>query len=142
MSQDPPRLSPHKPLPILEVSSTGTVIEPLKRAVALNEEMKSQTNNTTPQPWSNLQSIPWPTKLRPLSDIRELTEPSLIENAGVMRHEGLARSSSLQRGSSVNRTGALKQQHINITRKVSQQSNIEDRSTVSNYSSRIERTFC
>lgn len=52
--------------------------------------------------WSTAAIPPWPTKARPLSDIRELTEPSLVEV--VPRKplpENISRKTSLQRNRSV-----------------------------------------
>lgn len=56
----------------------------------------------------------WPPGMRPLSDIRELTEPSLIDplekrpTANAYHQPGPTRQSSLKRGPSLKRTGSVR----------------------------------
>lgn len=52
-----------------------------------------------PPPWSTAANPPWSTATRPLSDIRELTEPSLAELTN-RNHEPVRRSSLSRQGSS------------------------------------------
>lgn len=62
-----------------------------------------------PPPWSTAAIPPWSTATRPLSDIRELTEPSLIDivprkpvpNSSLVHKTSLSRKGSLARGRSV-----------------------------------------
>ena len=57
----------------------------------------------------------WPSGMRPLSDIRELTEPSLVDplekrptTASIHRRPSTSRQSSLRRGPSLKRTGSVR----------------------------------
>lgn len=56
----------------------------------------------------------WPPGMRPLSDIRELTEPSLVDalekrpSASVHRQPSITRQSSLRRGPSLKRAGSVR----------------------------------
>ncbi|KAI5200717.1 hypothetical protein E4T39_05568 [Aureobasidium subglaciale] len=56
----------------------------------------------------------WPPGMRPLSDIRELTEPSLVDalekrsTTSVHRQPSITRQSSLRRGPSMKRTGSVR----------------------------------
>jgi hypothetical protein len=59
-----------------------------------------------PQPWSTEIVPPWCTATRPLSDIRELTEPSLAELHH--RNQEMGRKPSAKRKKSVSRRGSLK----------------------------------
>ncbi|KAI4716166.1 hypothetical protein E4T48_07660 [Aureobasidium sp. EXF-10727] len=56
----------------------------------------------------------WPPGMRPLSDIRELTEPSLVDalekrpTASIHRQPSISRQSSLRRGPSLKRAGSVR----------------------------------
>ncbi|KAF1986831.1 hypothetical protein K402DRAFT_404138 [Aulographum hederae CBS 113979] len=70
---------------------------------------------STPQapPWSTSGIPPWSTATRPLSDIRELTEPSLADISNRQSQQqhaetGLGRKLSLSRKGSMSRAGSLK----------------------------------
>ncbi|KAF2668386.1 hypothetical protein BT63DRAFT_274752 [Microthyrium microscopicum] len=62
--------------------------------------------NPAPLPWTNGNVPPWAAKLRPLSDIREMTEPSLIDTAN--RDHDLSRKPSISRADSLSRKTSLK----------------------------------
>jgi hypothetical protein len=76
----------------------------------------AQSHNTA-APRDNVSQWP-PTGMRPLSDIREITEPSLIdmvnyaqrqaEQVPVMHQRKTSRSNSMKRGGSVSRKGSIK----------------------------------
>ena len=118
-----------KALPILEVSSNGTLIDPLDTSVAYDLNSNEQQNmaNTAPQPWSNQHAPTWTTKLRPLSDIRELTEPSLIDTACHDKPSFNTHSASLNYENSIHRKRSLKQNPHMLARKGSQHSAKGDR---------------
>jgi hypothetical protein len=61
--------------------------------------------NGPPPPWSNPNVSAWAAKLRPLSDIRELTEPSLIDSAS--RNSELFRAHTIQPSGSLGRKDGL-----------------------------------
>jgi hypothetical protein len=84
--------------------------------------------NTAPQPWSTPQAPTCPTKLRPLSDIRELTEPSLIDNASTNHNNATTHATSLKRENSIHRKESIKQHQNGLARKGSQHSTRGDRS--------------
>lgn len=62
--------------------------------------------NTNAPPWSTSGIPPWSTATRPLSDIRELTEPSLADAPN--RNASLRRNFSKRSGRSDRRNGSLK----------------------------------
>lgn len=73
--------------------------------------------NRAPPPWSTSSIPPWSTATRPLSDIRELTEPSLVDisnkyhiperESSLNRKGSLGRSGSISRRPSLHRGGSL-----------------------------------
>lgn len=67
-----------------------------------------------PAPWSTAAAPPWSTATRPLSDIRELTEPSLAElnrsSFAPIRAASLSRKGSINRQGSLSRKGSLTRQ--------------------------------
>lgn len=78
---------------------------------------RAAIENRAPPPWSTSSIPPWSTATRPLSDIRELTEPSLIDisnrdhiperKSSLSRKGSLGRSGSPTRQASVHRSGSL-----------------------------------
>jgi hypothetical protein len=87
------------------------------------------TSKPVPQPWSNAQAPTWTTKLRPLSDIREITEPSLLDSPTSKKHDAMMRGASLVRENSITRKDSMKRQASTLTRKCSQQSIRGEKST-------------
>jgi hypothetical protein len=76
--------------------------------------MESSTDgeNRAPPPWSTVANPPWSTSTRPLSDIRELTEPSLAEltsrnREGGGRRPSFGRQGSICRNDSIGRKGSI-----------------------------------
>jgi hypothetical protein len=72
----------------------------------MSTENKSKPDPRIPPPWSTAGAPPWSTATRPLSDIRELTEPSLVDISN-QQHQLPLRKSSLTRKSSSARKGSL-----------------------------------
>ncbi|KIW06346.1 uncharacterized protein PV09_02808 [Verruconis gallopava] len=73
---------------------------------------KGSNANRVPPPWSTVANPPWSTSTRPLSDIRELTEPSLVELTNRNRERGgrpsFSRQGSVTRRNSIgSRKGSL-----------------------------------
>ena len=66
---------------------------------------KGILNPGPPLPWTGSAAPPWATGARPLSDIREITEPSLLEITN--RNHELARKASLKRNNSIGRKESL-----------------------------------
>jgi hypothetical protein len=78
--------------------------------------------NKAPPPWSTAGISSWPTVIRPLSDIRELTEPSLAELTN--RYHDKSRRLSLSRQGSINRKDSIGRQG-SISRKNSLRESIK-----------------
>jgi hypothetical protein len=71
-------------------------------------ENNTSDDNRPPPPWANTAAnAPWSNLTRPLSDIRELTEPSLAELTN--RNHGMGRRPSLMRKGSLKRQNSLTQ---------------------------------
>jgi hypothetical protein len=64
-----------------------------------DQGQRGPQKNIPPPPWTNPIIQAWAAKLRPLSDIRELTEPSLIDSA--------SRNSEILRAHTIQRSGSL-----------------------------------
>lgn len=73
----------------------------------------SKMRELEPDDWENTATIVWPASARPLSDIRELTEPSLLDAmvrkpAERRNRSNASRQSSLKRGPSLRRAGSVR----------------------------------
>lgn len=70
-----------------------------------------EDDNRPPPPWvPNGANPPWPNQIRPLSDIREITEPSLADLTNRYQHHrrpSLKRNGSLSRQNSLSRKDSL-----------------------------------
>ena len=80
-------------------------------------ENKIAPDSRIPPPWSTSAIPPWSTATRPLSDIRELTEPSLTD-VTKLKHQQTRRRSSIARSNSLTRKASLTHKN-SISRKVS-----------------------
>ena len=83
--------------------------------------------NRAPPPWSTSANPPWSTATRPLSDIRELTEPSLAELTNRAHHRrpsrsrqgSISRKGSIDRKNSISRKNSLRESIKHHTRQPS-----------------------
>lgn len=80
-------------------------------------ESSAGENRPAPPPWSTAANPPWSTATRPLSDIRELTEPSLAELTNRVHHSrpsfnrqgSISRKGSVERKNSISRKNSLRE---------------------------------
>jgi hypothetical protein len=84
-----------------------------------DQGQRGPQKNIAPSPWTNPNVQAWAAKLRPLSDIRELTEPSLIDS--VSRSSEILRAHTVQRSGSLGHIQELRRQVV-IARSKSQRS--------------------
>jgi hypothetical protein len=113
MNVDLVQLPPGKGLPSLPTVAKPVndyrkppLVAPSLAPVESKKSMENtgHTEQQTPLPWSPAAIPPWCTATRPLSDIRELTEPSLAEL--IFRNQETGRRPSVKRANSLSRQGS------------------------------------